>query len=46
MKFKNALERVLLSLKPTKEAKKIIRGDMFRLSNSLSNGTVMPENEK
>ena len=38
-KYKNALERVLLTLRPTKEAKKIIRGDMFRLSNILSNGT-------
>ncbi len=41
MKFKNALERTLLLLRPTKEAKKVIRGDMFRLSNSISNGTVV-----
>lgn len=46
MKYKNALERVLLSLKPTKEAKKIIKGDMFRLSNIFSNGTVLPGTEK
>lgn len=43
MKFKNALERVLLSVKPTQEAKKIIKGDMFRLSNLLRNGTVLLE---
>ncbi len=39
MKFKNALEKVLIALRPTIEAKKIIRGDMFRLSNSVSNCT-------
>jgi len=39
MKYKNALERVLISLRPTKEAKNIIKGDMFRLSNSVSNCT-------
>ena len=38
-KYKNALEKSLLALKPTKEAKKIIKGDMFRLANILSNGT-------
>jgi hypothetical protein len=42
MKFKNALERTIIVLNPTKEAKKIIRGDMFRLCNSLHNGTVIP----
>ncbi|MFT5874183.1 MAG: hypothetical protein ACI8WT_003143 [Clostridium sp.] len=39
MKYKNALEKSLLALRPTKEAKKIIKGDMFRLSNSVSNCT-------
>ena len=44
-KFKNALEKRLLKLRPTKEAKKIIRGDMFRLSNTLRNGTDMTQGE-
>lgn len=39
MKYKNALEKVLLTLTPTKEAKKIIKGDMFRLSNFVSKCT-------
>lgn len=39
MKYKNALERVLISLELTDEARKIIKGDMFRLSNLLGNGT-------
>lgn len=39
MKYKNALEKVIIALRPTKEAKKIIKGDMFRLSNLLPNGT-------
>ena len=38
-KYKNALERCILLLKPDTEAKKVIRGDMFRLANLLSNGT-------
>lgn len=42
-KFKNALERVLLKLRPTKEAKKLIKGDLFRLSNILRNGTDMTQ---
>ncbi len=46
MKFKNALERVILTLRPTKEAKKIIKGDMFRLSNLVRNGTDMTQGEK
>ena len=46
MKYKNALERVLLTLKPTKEAKTLIRGDMFRLSNCLRNGTDMTQGKK
>ncbi len=40
MKYKNALERCIIALNPTKEAKKIIKGDMFRLANCLSNGTT------
>lgn len=46
MKYKNALERCILSLKPTLEAKKIIKGDMFRLSNIVSNGTTLPGIQK
>ena len=38
-KYKNALEKSLLVLRPTKEAKKIIKGDMFRLANLMPNGT-------
>jgi len=38
-KYKNALERILIALEPTKEAKKMIKGDMFRLANILPNGT-------
>lgn len=38
-KYKNALEKSLIALNPTKEAKKIIKGDMFRLANLLPNGT-------
>lgn len=43
MKYKNALERCILSLNPTLNAKKIIKGDMFRLSNIVSNGTILSE---
>lgn len=35
-KFKNALEKAVLKMNPTKEATRIIRGDMFRLANILS----------
>jgi len=38
-KFKTALEKAIVEIKPTKEARKIIRGDMFRLCNLLGNGT-------
>ena len=38
-KFKNALEKAIISIEPTKDAKKIIRGDMFRFANILSKGT-------
>lgn len=41
-KYKNALERCLINLNPTIGAKKIIKGDMFRLSNFVSNGTIVP----
>lgn len=44
-KYKNALEKTLLALKPTKEAKKIIKGDMFRLANLLPNGTKCSSRE-
>ena len=39
MKYKNALEKVIIALRPTKEAKKLIKGNMFRLSNLVLNGT-------
>lgn len=39
MKYKNALEKVIMNLNPCNEARKIIRGDMFRLCNTLGNGT-------
>jgi hypothetical protein len=45
-KYKNALEKILLTLKPTREAKKVIKGDMFRLSNLLPNGTNCSSNKK
>jgi hypothetical protein len=38
-KYKNALEKTLLALRPTKESKKIIKGDMFRLSNLITCST-------
>lgn len=38
-KYKNAIEKILISIEPTSECLKVIRGDMFRLSNILSNGT-------
>lgn len=39
-KFKDALEDRILKMNPTKEAKTLIRGDMFRFANILSKGTV------
>jgi len=45
-KYKNALEKILLSLHPTQEAKKVIKGDMFRLCNLLPNGTNCSSNKK
>lgn len=38
-KFRTALENAILKIKPTSEARKLIRGDMFRLCNLLGNGT-------
>lgn len=38
-KYKTALQNAILKIKPTSEARKLIRGDMFRLANLLSNGT-------
>lgn len=37
-RFKDALEKAIFKLHPTKEAKSLIRGDMFRLANILSKG--------
>ena len=39
-KYKNALEDSINQLSCTPEAKKIIRGDMFRFANILSKSTV------
>lgn len=38
-KYKNALESIFLSLNADKSHTSVIRGDMFRLANILSNGT-------
>ena len=38
-KFKNALEIVLIRLEATDDAKRQIKGDMFRLANIIGNGT-------
>lgn len=40
-KYKNALEKIIIGLQLTKEAKRIIKGDMFRLSNLVRIGTNM-----
>lgn len=42
-RFKDALEKAILKLHPTKEAKTVIRGDMFRLANILSKSTNTAE---
>jgi len=39
MKFKDALERTLFKINPNGAARKVIRGDMFRLCNLVGNGT-------
>ncbi|WP_373002190.1 hypothetical protein [Sulfurimonas sp.] len=38
-KFKEAFEKTILLIEPTPEAKKLIRGDMFRFANILSKST-------
>lgn len=38
-KYKNALEKILLRFKADSNHISVIRGDMFRLANILSNGT-------
>ena len=38
-KFRDALEKCLLNLEPTKKATTLIRGDMFRFANLLSKRT-------
>lgn len=38
-KFKQQLENALLQMKPVSSSVSIIRGDMFRLANLLTNGT-------
>ena len=39
-KYKNALEKSMIAMKPIKSAESIIRGDMFRMSNLLNRRTV------
>lgn len=41
-KYKSALERSILKLNATSKASSLIRGDMFRLANLLTNGTKRP----
>lgn len=38
-KYRTALQNSILSISPTSKASSLIRGDMFRLANLLSNGT-------
>ena len=38
-KYKNALENILLHFKADSKHISLVRGDMFRLANILSNGT-------
>ena len=45
-KFKTALEKTIVKLKATPSAVSLIRGDMFRLANLLSNGTNTIEVKK
>ncbi len=45
-KYKNAIEKILVNLDPTPEAKKVIKGDMFRLANLLPNGTKSLNSKK
>lgn len=42
-RFKDALEKSILKLNPTKERKTLIRGDMFRLANILSKNNITVE---
>jgi len=42
-KFKNALQKILISIHPTSEARKLLKGDLFRLANLLGNGTITLE---
>jgi predicted nucleic acid-binding Zn ribbon protein len=45
-KFKNALQKILISIHPTQEARKLLKGDLFRLANLLGNGTITFEGVK
>ena len=38
-KFKNALEKTISALELDKESTSMIRGDMFRIANSITYGT-------
>lgn len=44
-KYKQALEKEILLIKPVSRSISIIRGDMFRLANLLSNGTKSLKDE-
>lgn len=44
-KYKNALERSILKIHPSRSHSKLIRGDMFRLANLLRNSTNFLENK-
>ena len=39
-KFKTALQKVLVSIQPTRQARRLIKGDLFRLANLMGNGTI------
>ena len=39
VKYKNAIEKILLSLQVDLSSRSLIRGDLFRLANILSNRT-------
>ncbi len=38
-KFKNALERILIDLKPCNKNARLIKGDIFRMANIIRIGT-------
>lgn len=44
--LKDAMERKLLMIRPTSKARKLLRGDMFRLSNSISISSVTQKDKQ